>query len=399
VTRLLATADWHIGAGRNIPGFLADQEDVFAEIATLALERGCDAIVHAGDVFEGPLVTPEQEDVFLRFIGRCRDADLPVFVISGNGRHDLAHRDVNALNVFRETRGVQVFDRLGVATVGDTAVCFLPWASTARLRAMADGGDVNDVAAELLLRLARDLRGNVHAAHTVLVWHGDVEGASLPSGLDASLFAPGPVLTLDDLERLGFDVIVAGHIHQPQLFLLRDDWRPIFYTGSPMALNFGEADADHGCWIVDLDNEGARAEFVATREGRRFVTVDLDEEDVRQAAGEPHRPLEESEGRHFMGRVVRDAVVRVRYHATEQQARRIDHQAMRDGLHDAGAHHVAAIEPTIVRAGAEASRLAGSFDDLEPRVAARSWLDAHVEDPDERAAAAAAADDYLEGAA
>jgi hypothetical protein len=93
---------------------------------------------------------------------------------------------------------------------------------------------------------------------------------------------------------------------------------------------------------------------------------------------------------------VRNAVVRVRYHATERQARRIDHQAVRDALYAAGARHVAAIEPTVARAGAERGRLDGSFDDLEPRFAVRSWLDANVDDPEERAAAAAAADGYLE---
>jgi hypothetical protein len=65
------------------------------------------------------------------------------------------------------------------------------------------------------------------------------------------------------------------------------------------------------------------------------------------------------------------AVVRVRYTATEEQARRIDQRALRQALLDAGAHRVF-IQPTIVRA--ERARVEGLDETIDEVEAFRLWL-------------------------
>lgn len=66
------------------------------------------------------------------------------------------------------------------------------------------------------------------------------------------------------------------------------------------------------------------------------------------------------------------AVIRVRYHATPEQAAQIDHAAIERALYDAGAHKVFAIEPTIIR---ERRARAESLDEsLDPLEALDAWM-------------------------
>jgi hypothetical protein len=70
-----------------------------------------------------------------------------------------------------------------------------------------------------------------------------------------------------------------------------------------------------------------------------------------------------------------DAVVRVRYTATEEQARRIDHAEITRALYDAGAHKVYAIQPTIERENR--ARVDGVDEDIAPLAAVDAWCDAN----------------------
>src|SRR5712691_5554076 len=102
-TRLMCTGDIHLGSGSEYgrePGErLREQADVWARIVELAVERNCDALLFAGDAMEGPLPTPEQYVAFAAPL--AAHPDLPVLAIRGNGRHDSAKRDRNALEVFQ----------------------------------------------------------------------------------------------------------------------------------------------------------------------------------------------------------------------------------------------------------------------------------------------------------
>ena len=62
-----------------------------------------------------------------------------------------------------------------------------------------------------------------------------------------------------------------GHIHKPKL-LSAAGASPIFYVGSPLALNFGETGSEHGCWLLDTD-VGA---FQIALDSPRLLTIDAE---------------------------------------------------------------------------------------------------------------------------
>jgi hypothetical protein len=132
-----------------------------------------------------------------------------------------------------------------------------------------------------------------------------------------------------------------------------------------MPLDFAEAEHPHGVWILELlDNVGPQpglARFVPI-ESRPLVTHEVD------LTVDPSAELDLGDPVQW----ARDAVVRLRYTATEEQARRIDHGQIRQALLDAGARQVYAIQPTIVRA--DRTRADDVDETLEPMAALDAWI-------------------------
>lgn len=221
----------------------------------------------------------------------------------------------------------------------------------------------------MLVAAARGLRAEIPAeTPAVLLGHWSVTEAVTPTGREVGPEF-GVALDVDELDALGFDVIVMGHIHKPQPF----GGFTGFYTGSPLPVDFGEANVEHGVSILDIEPGRNFLQTFVPIESRPFVTVDVDlttdrheelgvdETDAVAAAIATHLPLD-------------DAVVKIRYRATEEQARRIDWPKLRTLLD--GCHKVFSISGDIVRA--ERSRVDGMDEDLPPLVAVEAWCDANA---------------------
>lgn len=389
MTRLLCTGDRQIGSGGSFdrqPGDrLAEQEQNGHRIVGLAIEHGVDVILDGGDVFEGPSITPEQLDAYILPLERL-EGRVPIIVTPGNGRHDLAMRSVNALAPLRHVPGLTVASAPQVVAVAGVAVACLPWVHPGRLIAQADGGDRDDIhvlAAELLLEIARGLLAESRESHpgvpAVLLAHWAISGASYPNGLPVE-GAREPILPAAELEAIGFDMVVAAHIHKPQMLCPTG-----FYVGSPMAHNFGEP-GEHGVWIFDFEPtlSATVPEFLPI-ESRRFVTLDWD-----YALAETLLDVDPWKG---CGRAFEDgAFVKLRYSCTAEEARRLDAGALRQALLDAGAYNVW-VEPLIERD--VRARVEGLNESVTDRQALELWLDAQEVPADRHAALRTLHEGYL----
>jgi DNA repair protein SbcD/Mre11 len=395
--KLLCTGDLHLGAGSDYgrePGErLAEQEAVWDRIVDLAIEQDVDALLHAGDVFERRRPTPSEMLAFARPLRRLRDRMSDILIVVGN--HDV--------EAFDRPAGVELFADLvdvhrepGVwGTFARTFVCTLPWTPVANLVARNGGGDRDELharAAELLLDTARDLRAQCpDAGPKILLLHWSVSGAALPTGLPTDTLRE-PVIPLAELEQLSFDAIVMGHIHKGQLLATNpvEPEIPIFYVGSPMPLNFGEASVPHGVWILELDGvHGATVPEFVPIESRPFVTLELDGLSLSTSGVNGVYLCFDAEADGIVG-----AIVKVRYHATADQARHIDHAAIRQALLDAGAHKVFAIEPSIERE--QRARVEGVDEDLTPVDAMHAYAEANSIDRDTELAMLERTGRYLE---
>ena len=374
--RLLATGDVHIGAGYgHRVDALADTETILDQIAAAAREHEVDAVLLAGDVFHRPKPTPAELHVFARFAAKLDRMGLPVVAVLGNAGHDQMGTDLpTALELFDTVRVSRIPERISLDGVD---VVTLPSVPIARLAARygfdGDRGEVNEAAAVLLVDAARELRAEVPAGRPcVLLGHWSVSGAALPNGLPVADLHE-PVLDAGALDEIRFDAVVMGHIHRGQAFSDRG-----FYVGSPMCHDFGEAGFDHGVWILDVNEDEASVEFVPLVD-RRFVTVAVD-----LAADLDYMGLDETDAiavEIFMHLPLTDAVVRVSYTATEEQHRRVDHQALLAMLADNGVHRVhGGIAWSPVRA--VRARVQGMDESLDPAEAVDAWCAANDVDAD-----------------
>lgn len=287
MTRLLAVADQHFGKGAQLaPTRLAEQEACWREVLRLARDEQVDAIVHAGDAFDRRRPTPEELLAFERPLVDDVNVDAwgrEIIAINGNGSHDAEHGDTPSplqvfdeaglLHLHREPTVVKLVERTVCSAYvpGGIAIACLPWMSVKHLRARAGGDwdvdEINQRCVELLLEIAAGLRAQCDGP-AVLVTHFAVDENSTPEGAPVHLFRE-PVLPARELAALGFDAVLAGHIHRPMI--VEDLEAPVVSLGSPMPLDFGEGGYEHGVWIV----EGSAAEF-RPLDSPRFVTLTLD---------------------------------------------------------------------------------------------------------------------------
>lgn len=383
--KLLNCADLHLGAsphlGRTPYGpesRLADQETAWLRVCDTAIDEQVDALIFAGDGFHRRRPTPAEILTFRHGLDRLCMHGIPVFALDGN--HDVISADQpSALQIFEGE--LELYRTPAVRQFEGIYLCFLPWTPPAQLVAKHGGGDrdqLHRTAAELLLDTARGLRAQcAGGAPAILVAHWSVGSAVTPTGAYTDDFRE-PCLPLADLCSIGFDAVVLGHIHRPQQIarLAGEGDAPVFYCGSPGVVDWGEAGCDHGVWL--LETSATRVEswrFVPIAD-RPFRTLDVDFLDGQDFSMllERYGPFDPDSDEN----IVRDAVIRVRYRATPEQAKHIDHAAVRQALLDVGAWHVTGILPEIIRP--ERARAHGVDETLTPWAAFERWLESQDTD-------------------
>lgn len=224
--------------------------EAFANIVTLALNEKVDAVVIAGDVFDGEDKSLQAQFRFKRELERLSAAGIPAFIAHGN--HD-------PLNSWSETlewpQGVHVFsgtrvDAVPVERNGHTL---------ARIYGISyPKKEVRDNLAPLFPEIDS-------AVVSVAVLHANVGGNS-----DHANYAPCKV---EDLCGVAVDYWALGHIHAPQV--LRDRHPAVVYSGNPQARFFREG-GEKGCYLVTLEKDRAPDIVFHAVDAVRYVREEID---------------------------------------------------------------------------------------------------------------------------
>jgi exonuclease SbcD len=260
--KLLHTSDWHVGKTIRGESRLAEHVAVLAEIAETAAAERVDLILVAGDLYESAAPSADAEEVVTRALLDLR-AVAPVVAIAGN--HDNAAR-FEAVRPLAAAAGIEVRGRVarpdegGVVTF-DTAggerarIALLPFCSPRysvraaqlmELDAAAAAGEYADRLAGIVAALCADAEPgavNLLVAHCMVrggVTGGgerDAQTAFEPYWLSATAFPPS----------LAYGAI--GHLHLAQRV---PSGAPVWYSGSPIQVDFGEAGAGKHVLIVDV---------------------------------------------------------------------------------------------------------------------------------------------------
>jgi DNA repair protein SbcD/Mre11 len=296
--KLLHTSDWHVGKVLKGVPRLDEQRAVLGGIVDLVRREAVDLVLVAGDLYESAVAPPEAQALVWSTLLDLKETGADVVVISGN--HDNAAQ-FEALRPLAAAAGITVLGRVrrpdegGVVEIttraGERAkVAALPFLSQRYVVRAAQlmAGDAAEHAGSYAerCRLLIDGLCAEFGSDTVnvVVAHAMVRGGTLGGGeRDAQ--------TIEDyyIDPTVFPVtahyVALGHLHRTQPL---PGAAPIWYSGSPIQVDFGEGGDDKHAILVEASaGRPAEVREVRLEHVRRLRTVEGTLAELRAQRGAP----------------------------------------------------------------------------------------------------------------
>jgi len=379
--RVMHFADTHFGVenyGRLDPSTglntrLLDFKKALCKAIEIALKRGAQLAVFAGDAYKSRDPSQTHQREFAHCIRRLTEAGVPVVMVTGN--HDIP-------NVRGRAHAMEIYRTLGVSRVhilpqpeilvvktrqGPVQIAAMPYQMKGSMLAREEflGKSAEDVKQMMEAKYAEALADLAARADptlpTILLGHFWVRGARLSTWQQSYFNVNEPQISVSDLARPEFDYVALGHIHRYQN-LNKGNQPPVVYAGSPDRIDFGERDEKKGFVLVDLDKGDTTYEFVEIPDNRAFleIVVDADTETPTEtilAAIREHS--------------LRNAIVRLTYRISHENLPLVREKDIREAL--APAFLVVAIRRDVQRDQATRNRML--TESLDPASALRHYLD------------------------
>lgn len=254
---MIHTSDWHLGRAFHQVGLQGAQSAYLDHLVEVVRTESVDAVLVSGDVYDRALPAPDTVALLSDAVERLIDAGAVVVLSSGN--HDSAIR-LGFASRLLERSGLHIrtsIDDIGrPVVIGDVAVHPLPYLEPSLSAGPLGAGERTHAG---VLRAAMDrVRAALDAGterRSVVMAHAFVTGgATSDSERD---IAVGGVAAVPPDVFAGVDYAALGHLHGRQQVS-----ESVRYSGSPVAMSFSEASHTKGSWLVDLDGEEPRTQFV-----------------------------------------------------------------------------------------------------------------------------------------
>ena len=279
--KFIHTADLHLGRSFHECSLLEDQKAMLACLSDRLEADDYSALVVAGDIYDRSIPPPDAVALLGSFLGslRLRFPTLAVVMVAGN--HDSPERIAYGDSLFAEL-GIHVVGNpersrkpVVVERRGEKCAFFaLPFLSPGSMMALGEDDDPDGAKGSggseggggLPLRSQRDLASEAARRLEKARKKALAEGAD-STVLIAHIFASGGAASeservfLGTAEKVdpdlfsGFDYVALGHLHRRQQ-VAPNAW----YSGSPLAYSFDEADQEKAFLSVRVGGEHGSAE-------------------------------------------------------------------------------------------------------------------------------------------
>ena len=281
--KILHTADWHVGKTLRGRSRADEHRAVLDEIVGIARDEAVDLVLVAGDQFDRAVPSPESEEIVYDALLRLAWTGAHVVVIAGN--HDNPRR-LSAVGPLLELANVTSASsvappaRGGVlrhtTRSGETAcIALFPFQSKrgivkAEALMQDDPDDHQKEYSDRCRTIAGALCGgfsddtvNLVVAHLTVL--GAAEGGGERQAHVLGYYVPA------DIFPESTHYVALGHIHKPQKIGGRC---PIWYAGSPFALDFGETHGENCVLVVEAETgRPAKVREVPLTSGRALRTI------------------------------------------------------------------------------------------------------------------------------
>ncbi len=262
--RILHTADWHIG--QTLSGFSREAEHraFLDHLGTLIVAHDVDALLVAGDVFDGINPSGEAQRMLYTALAsylRLRPG-LTIVMIAGN--HDPAAR-LEAPEAVLRALGVHVVGTMSsdlsrhLIPLSDAtgikahvlAIPFLRAADLPGLTLEATQGPEGAVVTAVRALHASLTEAAIAAAKglpLLAMGHLTCLGAEESQGAERPIRIGGEDAVPPSIYPAALCYVALGHLHKPQSL----DGGRVRYSGSPFPLSAAEIPYDHGVTLIDL---------------------------------------------------------------------------------------------------------------------------------------------------
>jgi exonuclease SbcD len=261
--KILHTSDWHVGKVLKGQSRMDEQIAVLAEVVRIAENERPDLVLVAGDLYDSVAPTADTKKLVVRALTALRRHAGAVVVIAGNHDHGA---EIDALRPWADGVGITLRGTVGRAddhliagvTAGGEAwrVAGLPFVSqrfAVRASEMFDltSAEASATYADHVSRLLAALTGsfadgtatvNLVAAHVTVVG-GKLGGGERDAHTIEAYAVPSSVFPNSA------HYVALGHLHRRQRV---PGPCPIHYSGSPLAIDFGEEENTPSVSIVEL---------------------------------------------------------------------------------------------------------------------------------------------------
>lgn len=300
--RLLHSADWHLG--QTLMGWNRETEHARAldALVEIAADRAVDAVIVAGDVFDGQSPPSSAEQMLYRTVLglRRRLPEVAIVVVAGNhdpaGRLEAPHAVLSELGVHvigtvtKRNGDIDLDRHLIPLKGGEAHVLALPYLGPAALPPFDRRADDAGSPVVRAVRSFHDdavgaARGRIGSSPLVVTGHLAIAGATESEGAERRILIGGEHAVPTDLFPADLAYVALGHLHRPQSLGPR-----LRYSGSLFPLSATERDYDHGVTVVEIDGDATTTEHVSIPRPVPFLrlpsrgTMALDELDAALTA-------------------------------------------------------------------------------------------------------------------
>jgi exonuclease SbcD len=282
MTRIIHTADWHLGARLMDCSRHAEHGAFFDWLITQLTELRPDLLIVAGDIFDSGTPPQEALHLYYQFLARLAATVRCRTLILG-GNHDSpatlhAPREVLAALDIRVIAAPPTNPADALWQFDDVVICAVPFLRERDIRTAEPGQSTDDVAAAIRAGINQHYR-NLHTAACdiakerllIATGHLTAVGSQLSPGSERSIYI-GNLGAIESSCFDGFAYVALGHIHRPQIVGGNDCIR---YAGSPFPLSFAEIDLPKEIRIIDISGATLTQQTLPIPVFRSLVRVTL----------------------------------------------------------------------------------------------------------------------------
>ncbi len=279
--KILHTSDWHIGRTLYGRKRYEEFEAFLSWLSETIIVEQVDVLLVAGDVFDTSAPSNRAQELYYRFLCRIAASSCRHVVVTA-GNHDspsflnaprelLRALDVHVLGNVMENPEDEVLLLNKQDGSPELIVCAVPYLRDRDIRTAEAGESIEDKE----LKLSEGIRSH-YADIVVLAEQKRNElGIDIPIIAMGHLFAAGGQTVDGDGVRELYvgslahvtagifpaclDYVALGHLHVPQKVNASDTMR---YSGSPLAMGFGEAKQNKSVCLVEFENKNSEVRVV-----------------------------------------------------------------------------------------------------------------------------------------